>query len=233
MSIHIGAAPGEIAPSILLPGDPLRAQYIADTYLQNVNCFNRIRGMLGFTGTLEGKRVSVMGTGMGIPSHAIYVHELIHEYGVETLVRVGTCGALQSDLELGHLVLGMSACTDSHINRLRFDGMDFSPTAQFALLLKAYQAASERGQPVHVGSILTSDTFYDEDPNAWKRWAAYGVLAVEMETTALYTLAARAGVDALSVLTVSDQLVTGARATAQEREQRFGRMVELALEIVP
>jgi len=233
MSIHIGAKPGDIAPSILLPGDPYRARFIAETFLENAVCFNEVRGMLGFTGMYEGKRVSVMGTGMGIPSHSIYVNELISEYGVKTLIRVGTCGALQSNLELGDVVLALAASSDSHINRLRFSGMDFAPTASFDLLLKAYEAAKAKPANVRVGNILTSDTFYHDDPESWKLWAAFGVLVVEMETAGLYTLAAKYGVDALSILTVSDKLTDGARSTSEERERTFTQMVELALGIVP
>ena len=233
MSIHIGAKPSDIAPSILLPGDPLRAKFIAETLLEGATCFNEVRGMLGFTGTYQGKRVSVMGTGMGIPSHSIYVNELISEYGVKTLVRVGTCGGLQSNLEIGDIVLAMSASTDSHINRLRFEGMDFAPTASFDLLLKAYEAAKVGGFNVRVGNILTSDTFYHDDPDSWRIWAAFGVLVVEMETTGLYTLAAKYGVDALSILTVSDSLISGAKAISEQREKTFTQMVELALEILP
>ena len=233
MSIHIGAKKGDIAPSILLPGDPYRARFIADTFLENAVCFNEVRGMLGFTGTYQGKRVSVMGTGMGVPSHSIYVNELIADYGVKTLVRVGTCGALQPNLELGDVVLAMASSTDSQVNRLRFSGMDYAPTASFDLLMKAYQTASARGATVRVGNILTSDTFYHDDPESWKLWAAFGVLVVEMETTGLYTLAAKYGVDALSILTVSDSLVTGAQTTSEERERTFTQMVELALEIIP
>lgn len=233
MSIHIGAKPGDIAPSILLPGDPLRAEFIAETLLEDATCFNEVRGMLGFTGTYRGKRVSVMGTGMGVPSHSIYVNELISEYGVKTLIRVGTCGGLQPDLEIGDVVLAMAASTDSHINRLRFDGMDFAPTASFNLLLKAYEAAKAGNVNIRVGNILTSDTFYHDDPESWKQWAAFGVLVVEMETAGLYTLAAKFGVDALSILTVSDSLVSGAQATSEQRERTFTRMIELALEIVP
>ncbi len=233
MSIHIGAKPGDIAPSVLLPGDPLRAKFIAEALLQDVTCFNEVRGMLGFTGAYQGKPVSVMGTGMGVPSHLIYVNELITEYGVETLIRVGTCGALQPDLELGDVVLAMAASTDSHINRLRFSGMDFAPTASFGLLLKAYEAARVGNANVCVGNILTSDTFYHDDPDSWKIWAAFGVLVVEMETAGLYTLASKFGVDALSILTVSDNLITGGKATSEERERTFTQMVELALEIVP
>jgi len=233
VSIHIGGKPGDIASSVLLPGDPLRAKFIAETFLQDAVCFNEVRGMLGFTGTYQGKRVSVMGTGMGVPSHSIYVNELISEYEVKTLVRVGTCGALQRELELGDIVLAMAASTDSHVNRLRFSGMDFAPTASFDLLMKAYQTANARGATVRVGNILTSDTFYHDDPDSWRIWATFGVLVVEMETTGLYTLAAKYGVDALSILTVSDSLVTGAQTTSEERERTFTQMVELALNIVP
>ncbi len=233
MSIHIGAKPGEIAPSILLPGDPYRARFIAKTWLENPVCFNEVRGMLGFTGTYRGKRVSVMGTGMGVPSHSIYVNELITEYDVKTLVRVGTCGALQPELEVGDLVLAMSASTDSQINRLRFGGMDYAPTASFDLLHATYRVAQAQNIPTRVGNILTSDTFYHDDPESWKLWAAFGVLVVEMESAGLYTLAAKYGVDALSVLTVSDSLVTGASASSQERERTFTRMIELALSVVP
>ena len=170
---------------------------------------------------------------MGVPSLSIYVHEVVSEYHVKTLVRVGTCGALQSHLDMGDIVLAMSSSTDSQINRLRFDGMDYAPTASFHLLLKAYEAAVERGLRVHVGGIFTSDTFYNEDPEWWKKWAAYGALVAEMETTGLYTLAAKFRVDALSILTVSDSLVTGETATAEQREQGFPRMAEIALQIAP
>jgi len=231
MSIHIGAKPGEIAPTILLPGDPRRARYIAETLLEDAECFNEVRGALGYTGRYAGKRVSVMGTGMGVPSISIYVHELINEYGVETLMRVGTCGALQPDPVMGDVVLAMAASTDSRVNQLRFGGRDYAPTASFPLLLRAHRAAVERGLRVHVGGIVTSDTFYDDDPDAWKLWAAYGVLAVEMETAALYTLAAKFGVDALSILTVSDQIASGERATVEQRERGFTAMAELALAV--
>jgi len=233
LSIHIGAEPGQIAPTILLPGDPRRARFIAETFLQEAVCFNEVRGMLGYTGSFAGKRVSVMGTGMGVPSISIYVNELIREYGVETLMRVGTCGALQANLKTGDVILAIAASTDSRINQLRFDGRDFAPAASFRLLLEAYRAATEQGMDVRVGGILSSDTFYDDDPDGWKRWASYGVLAVEMETAALYTLAAKFGVDALSILTVSDGLATGERATAEQRERGFTAMAELALKIAP
>ncbi len=233
MSIHIGAKQGEIAPTVLMPGDPLRAKYFAETFLEDVFCFNQVRGMLGFTGRYGDKRVSVMGSGMGIPTLSIYVHELVTEYEVKTLIRVGTCGALQAELEIGDIVLAMAASTDSHINKLRFDGMDYAPTASFPLLLKAYQAAQERRARVHVGGIFSSDTFYGDDRGWWKKWAAFGVLVVEMETAGLYTLAAKFKVDALSVLTVSDNAVSGEFATAEQREQGFPLMAEIALEIAP
>ena len=230
MSLHISAEPGQIAESILLPGDPKRARFIAETLLEDAECFNEVRGMLGFTGLHQGQRVSVMGTGMGIPSLSIYVHELIAQYGVNQLIRVGTCGALQPDLEIGDLVLAMSASTDSHVNRLRFDGMDFAPTASPHLLFKAYEVMRASADHARFGSILTSDTFYDDDPNTWKQWAAYGVLAVEMETAGLYTIAAKFGVDALTILTVSDSLVVRAAASSEDRERGFTRMAEIALD---
>jgi purine-nucleoside phosphorylase len=233
VSIHIGAKPGQIAPTVLLPGDPLRAKHFAETLLENPVCFSRVRGMLGFTGNYQGKRVSIMGTGMGVPSLSIYVNELTSEYGAETLIRVGTCGALQPQLPVGAIVLALSASTDSHVNRLRFRGMDFAPTASSKLLLAAIAAAGERNVEVHLESVFTSDTFYHDDPNWWRWWAEHGVLAVEMETAGLYTLAAKFGVNALSILTVSDRLTSEEAATARERETRYTQMAQLALDIAP
>lgn len=233
MSIHIGAKEGQIAPTILLPGDPRRAKFIADEFLETPVCFNEVRGMLGFTGFYEGKSISVMGTGMGVPSVSIYVNELISEYGVKTLLRVGTCGALQAELAFGDIVFAMAASSDSHINRIRFDGRDYAPTASFPLLLRAYEAAKARGVSVRVGNILTSDTFYDDDPDSWKKWAAFGVLAVEMETAGLYTLAAKFGADALSILSVSDCLPVGEAVPTEQREKGFAQMIEIALEVAP
>jgi purine-nucleoside phosphorylase len=233
VSIHIGAEQGQIAPTVLLPGDPLRARYFAETMLEDVICYNEVRGMLGFTGRYGDKRVSVMGSGMGIPTLSIYVNELVTEYHVKTLIRVGTCGALQPHLKVGDMVLAMTASTDSHINKLRFGGMDFAPAASFDLLLKAYEAAKERGINVYVGGMFSTDTFYNDDPEWWKKWAAYGALVCEMETNGLYTLAAKFKVDALSVLTVSDSLVTGESSTAEQRERDFPHMAEIALEISP
>jgi purine-nucleoside phosphorylase len=201
--------------------------------LEDVFCYNEVRGMLGFTGLYGDKRVSVMGSGMGMPTLSIYVNELVSEYGVKTLIRVGTCGALQPHLKVGDIVLPMSSSTNSHINKLHFEGMDYAPTASFLLLLKAYEAARDRGVRVHVGGMFSSDTFYDDDPDWWKKWAEYGALVCEMETSGLYTLAAKFKVDALSVLTVSDSLVTGESSTAEQRERDFPQMAEIALEISP
>ena len=231
MSIHIGATQGQIASTVLLPGDPLRAKHIAETFLQDVVCFNEVRGMLGYTGRYGDKTVSAMGSGMGMPSLSIYVNELVTEYNVETLIRVGTCGAFQPDLKIGDIVLAMTASTDSHINKLRFGGMDYAPAASFDLLLKAYNAAKERGINVQVGGIFSSDTFYNDDPDWWKIWSEYGALVVEMESNSLYTLGAKFKISTLSILTVSDNLVTGEALTAEQREKSFTKMAKIALEI--
>jgi purine-nucleoside phosphorylase len=233
LSIHIGAKQGDIAPGILLPGDPVRARYMAETLLEDAACFNEVRGMLGYTGSYRGKRVSVMGTGMGIPSVSIYVHELLAEYGVKTMIRVGTCGSLLPDLKLGDVVLAMTACTDSQTNQLRFGGKDYAPAASFELLQNAHDAARRLALPVRVGTVLSSDIFYDDNPEWWKRWADYGVLAVEMETNALYTLAAKFKAKALSILTVSDNILSKATATAEERVREYTSMAKIALEILP
>lgn len=233
MSTHIAAEPGQIAPTILLPGDPMRAKFIAESFFTDAFCFNTIRGMLGFTGFYKGKRVSVMGTGMGMPTLSIYVNELINDYGVKTLMRVGTCGAFQPYLKVGDIILPMTSSTNSQVNRLRFGGMDYAPAASFPLLLKAYELAKARSANVYVGGIFASDTFYADDPDWWKLWAAYGVLATEMETNALYTLAAKHQVEALSILTVSDSLATGEFSTPEQRERNFPLMAEIALEIAP
>ena len=231
MSIHIGAKAGQVAPTVLMPGDPLRAKFIAETMLADAVCFNEVRGMVGFTGRYGEKTVSVMGSGMGMPTLSIYVNELAMEYGVKTILRVGTCGALQPDLKVGDVVLAMAASTDSHTNRLRFGGMDYAAAANFDLLMKAWQTARECGIDVRVGGIFSSDSFYKDDPDWWKIWADYGLLACEMETNALYTLAAKFNLRALSILTVSDSLVTEETSSAEQREQGFPRMVEIALKI--
>ncbi len=230
MSIHIGAAKDEIAETILLPGDPLRAKYVAENMLEDASCYNQVRGMLGYTGSYQGKKVSVQGTGMGMASHAIYVHELINEYGVKHLIRIGSCGGMQEFIKLRDVLLVQTASTDSNMNRIRFNGMDFAPCASFRLLKTAYDIAENENVQVKVGPILSTDIFYGEDPDEWKLWAKYGVLAVEMETSALYTLASRFGVEALTILTVSDDLVTGEATTSEDREKTFTEMMRVALE---
>ena len=227
---HIGANKGDIAETILLPGDPLRAKYIAETFLENVVQYNNIRGMLGFTGTYKGKKVSVQGTGMGIPSIGIYAHELIAEFGVKNLIRIGTAGSYQENLKIRDVVLAMSASTDSAINKLRFNGADYAPTANAEMLFKAHEIAKQKGLNVKSGNVFTSDTFYGDDPNAWKKWAKFGVLCVEMETAQLYTTAAKLGANALTLLTISDSFITHEVTSAEERQTTFNEMIEVALE---
>ncbi|KOA20440.1 purine nucleoside phosphorylase DeoD-type [Clostridium homopropionicum DSM 5847] len=231
MSVHIGAKAGEIAETVLLPGDPLRAKFIAETFLENVICYNEVRGMYGFTGTYKEKRVSVQGTGMGTPSISIYANELIESYGAKKLIRVGTCGSIQESVKVRDVILAMGSCTNSGINKMRFKGMDFSAIASFELLNKAYNVAKEKGITAKVGNVLTSDLFYNDDPDAWKLWAKYGVLAIEMEATALYTLGSKYGIDTLAILTVSDNIVTGEETTSEERQSTFTSMIEIALEL--
>ncbi|MCX6235781.1 MAG: purine-nucleoside phosphorylase [Bacteroidetes bacterium] len=233
MSIHIHAAKTDVAPTVLLPGDPLRAKFIAENYLENPVCYNQVRAMYGYTGTYKGKKVSVQGTGMGIPSVAIYTHELICDYGVHNLIRVGSCGTIQPKIGLRDVILAMAASTDSNFNMQRFRNMDYAPTASFALLRKAWDYAVTHNIKVTVGNVLTSDIFYYEDGQSdpFNIWRDYGVLVVEMETTALYTIAARHGVNALSILTVSDNIAIGEKSTTTERETAFREMIEIALEI--
>jgi len=232
MSIHINAQEGQIAESILLPGDPMRAKFIAENFFQDVICYNEVRGMYGFTGTYKGKRVSVQGTGMGIPSISIYANELIQSYGVKNLIRVGTCGAYQEDIKIRDLIIAMAASTDSNINNIRFQGCNFAPTASFKLLKKSYDTAVEKGIDPKVGNVFSSDTFYGDDADDWKLWARFGCLAVEMEAAALYTIAAKYGVDALALLTVSDHFISKEVTTAAERETTFTKMIEVALDTV-
>jgi purine-nucleoside phosphorylase len=233
MSTHIGAKRGEIAPRVLLPGDPLRAKWIAETYLDDAKCYSNVRGMLGFTGVYEGVSVSVQGSGMGMPSASIYYHELLADYGATTLIRVGSCGALTEDLQLRDVLAASASSTDSAMNRVRFDGLvDYAPVASFELLRAAVDAAAALGVPMHVGQVFAADAFYTDRPDLFDKLAAYGVLAVEMESAALYTLAARFRARALTLLTVSDHIKTGAHTTAQEREQTFAQMVQVALAAV-
>lgn len=224
--------PALIAPSVLLPGDPLRARFIAENFLTDTVQFNSVRNMLGYTGLYNGKRVSVMGTGMGMASIGIYSYELIHFYGVKNLVRIGSCGAMQPDLDLKDIVLAMSSCTVSGYGRQFGLAGDFAPTASWKLLRKASEVADRQGARVRVGSVLSTDVFYNADPDDWRKWAGMGVLAVEMETSALYMNAAAAGVDALTMLSVSDSLVHHSAMPAGERQVAFTQMMELALETV-
>ena len=232
MSVHIAARAGEIAETVLMPGDPLRAQWIAESYLEEPVCYNNIRGMLGFTGRYRGERVSVQGSGMGIPSAMIYYQELIAEYGVRRILRTGTAGALQPDLALRDVVLALSASTTSAINKAEFPVADFAPTATAELFLRAADYARRHNIPFRAGNVLSADTFYPLVPDAYASWTRHGVLCVEMETAGLYTLAARHGVEALSILTVADSLVTGERTSPDERERSFATMVELSLHLL-
>ncbi len=232
VSIHLSAKPDEIAPHVLMPGDPLRARWIAETFLEDAVCYNEVRGMLGYTGTWRGERVSVQGSGMGLPSLSIYANELLREYGVRTIVRVGSCGALVDDLNLRDLVIASGACTDSSMNRIRFEGLDYAPVADYGLLRAAHDAAvaHEYVEQTRVGLVFSSDSFYSPRPELVSRMVEYGVLAVEMEASALYTLAAEHRARALAVCTVSDHVLTGEQTSADEREHSFGHMVEVALE---
>jgi purine-nucleoside phosphorylase len=229
MSVHIGAKENEIAETVLLPGDPLRAKYIAETFLENATLYNEVRNMFGYTGTYKGKRISVQGTGMGVPSISIYVNELIASYNVQQLIRVGTAGAIQKDVKVRDVILAMSASTDSQMNRMTFGGVDYAPTADFDLLLKSYEAGLKKGLELKVGNVFTADQFYNDNSDL-EKWAKYQILAIEMESAALYTLAAKFGRKALSILTISDHILTGEETTAEERQTTFNDMIEVALE---
>ena len=229
MSIHIGAREEQVAETVLLPGDPLRAKYIAETFLEGAELYNEVRNMFGYTGTYKGKRISVQGTGMGVPSISIYVTELMQSYHAKQLIRVGTCGAIQKDVNVRDVILAMAASTDSKMNRIIFGGVDYAPTANFDLLKKAYDTGTDRGLKLKVGNVLTADLFYN-DHSELEKWANYQILAIEMETAALYTLAAKFDRKALSILTVSDHILTGEITTAQERQTTFNEMIEVALE---
>lgn len=231
MSIHIGAEKGDIAETVLLPGDPLRAKWIAETFLEDVNCYNKVRNMFGYTGTYKGRRISVQGTGMGVPSISIYAHELITDFDVKNLIRVGSAGSYQKNVKLRDIVIAMAASSTSGINQYRFQGADFAPTADFGLFQQALEKAKEKNIEVKAGNVLTSDEFYADEFESYQMWSKFGVLCVEMETSGLYTLAAKHGVNALSLLTISDSLVTKEKTTTEERETTFKGMVEIALEL--
>ncbi|MCI6870281.1 MAG: purine-nucleoside phosphorylase [Selenomonadales bacterium] len=231
MSLHIEAKPGEIADRILLPGDPLRAKYIAENFFEDAKQYTGIRNILGFTGTYKGKRVSVQGTGMGIPSISIYAHELIHDYNVKKLVRVGTCGAMHKSVKLRDVVIAQATSTDSSIIRNIFGNINYAPIADYELLTAAVESAKNNSIPVKVGNVISVDRFYDDDIDNSKL-TRYGIIAVEMEAAALYTLAAEAGVQALALFTASDHLVTGERCTTEERQTSFTDMMKVALDAI-
>lgn len=229
MSKHIDAKKGEIAESVLLPGDPLRAKWIAETFLENAKQYNDVRGMHGYTGTFKGTRISVQGTGMGIPSALIYCHELINDFGVKNLIRVGTAGSYQPDVMIRDIVIAMAASSTSGINNSRFINADYSPTANFELFMKAAQFAADNNIPIKAGNVLSADEFYDDNFESYKKWAEFGVLCVEMEAAGLYTVAAKFNVKALAILTISDSLVSKKETSAYERESTFSEMVTIAL----
>ncbi|WP_326907586.1 purine-nucleoside phosphorylase [Sedimentibacter sp. MB31-C6] len=228
---HNSAIKGNIAETVLLPGDPLRAKFIAENFLQDVEQFNAVRNMFGYTGTYNGKKVSVMGTGMGCPSIGIYSYELIHMYNVKNLIRIGSCGAYSEKLKLYDIILAIGASTDSNFaDQYDLPGI-FSATASWELLSKAKKAADDNNIPTVVGNIVTSDIFYHDNPEDWKRWAKMGIMAAEMESYALYCNASRAGVNALTILTVSDSIVDKSETTPEEREKGFKNMMKIALEL--
>jgi purine-nucleoside phosphorylase len=230
MSIHIAAKLGEIAETILLPGDPLRAKFIAETFLDNAKQYTGVRNMLGFTGTYKGKLVSVQGTGMGMPSISIYAHELFQDYGVKRAIRIGTAGSIQKHIKIQSMILAMSASTDSAVNSRRFGGLSYAPTASWHLLKTAWDISTAKKLEPAVGNVVSADLFYTDDPDEWKRWARFGALALEMESSELYTVAAKVGQEALAILTISDHLITGEQTTAEERQTAFTQMMEVALE---
>lgn len=230
MTVHIGAEPGQIAETVLMPGDPYRAKWAAETFLENAECVNQVRGMLGFTGTWRGNRVTIQGSGMGMPSLSIYANELIRDYGAQTLIRIGSCGAMQRRINVRDIVIAMTCTSLSTPSRGILRELNYAPVADFGLLRAAVAACEARGTQPHVGGIYSSDVFYDERPDLTEQMQRHGVLAVEMEAAELYTLAARHGRRALAVLTVSDHLLTEEALPSEQRERSFGEMVEIALE---
>ena len=230
MTIHIGAEPGDIAETVLLPGDPYRAKWAAETFLTQARQVNNVRGMLGFTGQWNGHAVTIQGSGMGMPSLSIYVNELIRDYDAKTLIRIGSCGAMQDHIAVRDIIIAMTASTLSTPSRGIFKDLNFAPCADWSLMRAAVAAAEKTTSPLHVGGIYSSDVFYDERPDLNQQMIRHGILAVEMEAAELYNLAARHGVRALAILTVSDHLITGDALPADQREQSFGDMVEIALQ---
>ena len=230
MTIHIGAKKGDISETVLMPGDPYRAKWAAETFLEGAELVNEVRGMLGFTGNWRGNRVTIQGSGMGMPSLSIYANELIKDYGCQTLIRIGSCGAMQESVKVNDLILAMTASSISTPSLGIFKELNFAPSADWSLLQAAVQAADRRHVATHVGGIYSSDVFYDERPDLNEQMIRHGILGVEMEAAELYTLALRYGRRALAVLTVSDHLITGDALTSEDRERSFGDMVEIALE---
>ena len=230
MTIHIGAKPGEIAETVLLPGDPYRAKWAAETFLEDVKLVNEVRGMLGFTGSWRGNRVTIQGSGMGMPSLSIYVNELIKDYDAKTLIRIGSCGGMQDHVAVRDIIIAMTSSTISNMNTPIFEQLSYAPCADWSLLRAAVNASEKLDRPTHVGGIFSSDVFYTEHEKIDREMERHGVLAVEMEAAELYTLAARYGRRALAVLTVSDHLKTHEALPAEDREKTFGEMVEIALE---
>lgn len=228
-SIHLEANIGDIAETVLLPGDPLRAKFVAENYLTDVVCYNKVRNMFGFTGLYKGQRVSIQGTGMGMGSAGIYIHELINTYKCQNLIRVGTCGSIQEDLDLGQVILVTGASGDADANSVLFKNQHFSAVANFDLLVKAHSIAKELNYKVHPGTVFSTNTFYDLYPKRWDVWKQHGILGVDMETEILYTMAARFGVKGLALLTVSDNILTGAASSQEEREKTYNNMMEIAL----
>ncbi|MCE9686404.1 purine-nucleoside phosphorylase [Shewanella sp. AS16] len=227
---HINAVDGAFAETMLFPGDPLRAKYIAETFLENVEQVTDVRNMLGFTGTYKGKRISVMGSGMGIPSCSIYATELIRDYGVKNLIRVGTCGAISTDVKVRDVIIGMGACTDSAVNRLRFKGQDFAAIANYELMNAVIESAKNKGTKIRVGNIFSADLFYTPDPQMFDVMEKMGVLGVEMEAAGLYGVAHEFGARALCVVTVSDHIRTGEKTSSDERQTTFNEMIEMTLD---
>ncbi|XPF95222.1 purine-nucleoside phosphorylase [Colwellia sp. RE-S-Sl-9] len=229
---HIEAAPNDFAKTVLMPGDPLRAKFIAENFLDDAKCVTRVRNILGYTGTYKGQPISVMGSGMGIPSISIYATELYKDYGVENIIRIGSCGAVRDEINVGDVIVGMSASTDSNVNRMRLNQCDFAATADFGLLQKVANTAEKINKKINVGNVFTADLFYTPQPEMFALMEKYGILAVEMEAAGLYGVAAEYGKKALAVFTVSDHIKTGESMSADERETSFKDMMELTLESI-
>ena len=232
MTPHINAPAGAFADVVLMPGDPLRAKYIAETFLQDAKEVTNVRNMLGYTGTYKGRKISVMGHGMGIPSCSIYAKELITEYGVQKIIRVGSCGAVRQEVKVGDVVIGLGACTDSKVNRIRFKDNDFAAIADFDMTQAAVQAAKNKGVNVRVGNLFSADLFYTPDVQMFDVMEKYGILGVEMEAAGIYAVAAEFGAKALAICTVSDHIRSGEQTTSEERQLTFNEMIEIALESV-